>query len=102
MLTAYIGATFQLTGGLQKDGVPADFTGWTLAANLYDGAGVTLISPLSVTWLDITQGLLTLSAPSTADWPATKARIDVRLVTPEGDVILGPPSYLRILQSPLS
>ncbi|WP_430230450.1 hypothetical protein [Paraburkholderia tropica] len=102
MLTVYIGSTFQLVGGLQKDGAPGDFTGWTLTANLYDSAGVTLISPLSVTWLDVTQGLLTLSAPSTSEWPATKARIDCRLETPEGEVILGPPSYLRIAQSPMS
>ncbi|CAM2155378.1 conserved hypothetical protein [Paraburkholderia tropica] len=102
MLTIYIGATFQLTGGVQQDGAPADFSGWTLTANLYDSAGVTLIAPLSVTWIDITQGLLTLSAPDTSDWPATKARIDCRLVTPDGEVILGPPSYLRIAQSPMS
>lgn len=102
MLTVYIGATFQLIGGLQKDGLPDDFTDWSLTANLYDSAGITLISTLTVTWLDITKGLLALSAPATSAWPATKARIDCRLVTPETEVILGPPTYLRIAQSPMS
>ncbi len=102
MLTVYIGSTFQLVGGLQQDGAEADFTGWTLSANLYDAAGVNLISPLMITWLDVTKGLLTLSAPDTSGWSASKARIDFRLVSPDGEVILGPPSYLRIAQSPMS
>lgn len=102
MLTVYIGATFQLIGALQKDGVPADFTGWDLTAALYDNAGVTLISPLIVTWVDITQGAITLAAASTDAWPACKARIECRLITPEGEVVLGPPTYLRIAQSPMS
>lgn len=102
MLSVYIGATFQLTGGLQQDGAPGDFTGWGLVANLYDYAGVNQISPLTVTFLDVTTGLLTMTAPSTASWPAGKARIDVQLTTPAGEVILGPPTYIRILQSPLS
>jgi hypothetical protein len=102
MLTVYIGATFSLVGGLQQDGSPADFTGWSLSANMFDQGGTTLISPLSVTWVDITQGLLTLSAASTDSWPACKARIDCKLVTPQGDIVLGPPTYLRIAQSPLS
>lgn len=102
MLTIYIGSTFQMAGALQQDGAAADFTNWSLSANLYDATGSTLISPLGVQWLDQTKGLLTLTAASTANWPATKARIDTRLVTPTGDVVLGPPAYLRIAQSPLS
>jgi hypothetical protein len=102
MLTVFIGATFQLVGNLNMDGATADFTGWTLTANLYDSAGANEISPLSVIWEDSTQGLFTLTAQSTSNWPATKARIDFRLVSPAGDVILGPPAYLRIAQSPMS
>jgi len=102
VLTVYIGSTFNLIGALQKDGAPADFTGWSLSANLFDQAGVTEIAPLTVAWLDQTQGLLTISAPSTASWPAGKARVDCKAVTPLGDVILGPPTYLRIAQSPMS
>jgi hypothetical protein len=102
MLTVYIGATFNLVGGLQQDGAPADFSGWSFTANLYDQTGKTLISPLSVLWVDITKGLLTLSAASTENWAACKARIDCKLVTPQGEVVLGPPTYLRIAQSPLS
>ncbi|WP_250439896.1 hypothetical protein [Caballeronia sp. AZ1_KS37] len=102
MLNVYIGATFQMVGGLQKDGAPSDFSGWTLTANLYDQTGSTLLSNLNTNWLDITQGLLTLTAPDTSSWPAGKARIDCQLVTPSGEIVLGPPTYLRILQSPLS
>jgi hypothetical protein len=102
MLTVYIGSTFQLIGVLQQDGAPADFSGWSLSASLFDQAGTTLIAALNVAWLDQTQGLLTLSAPSTDTWPAGKARIDCKAVTPLGDIILGPPTYLRIAQSPLS
>lgn len=102
MLTVYIGATFQLIGGLQKDGAPDDFSGWSLSASLFDAAGVNLIAPLTVTWLDQTQGLFTFSAPSTDAWPAGKARIDCKLVTPFDEIILGPPTFLRIAQSPLS
>lgn len=102
MLTVYIGSTFQLVGSLQKDGVPGDFTGYTLTSNLYDYSGSNLISALTITWLDITKGLLTISAPNTSNWSASKARIDLRLVTPANEVVLGPPTYLRIAQSPLS
>jgi hypothetical protein len=102
MLTVYIGATLQLGGALQKDGGAADFSGWAFDAKLYDQSGTTLIANLSSSWLDVTQGLLMLSASSTDNWPACKARIDVRLTTPTGDPILGPPTYLRIAQSPMS
>jgi hypothetical protein len=102
MLNVYIGSTFQLAGSLQQDGAVADFTGWSLSASLYDANGDTLITPLSVGWTSITQGLLTVSATSTSNWPAGKAQIAVQLVSPAGEVILGPPTYIRILQSPLS
>lgn len=102
MLTQYIGATFQLAGILQSDGATYDFTGWTITASLWDAAGANQISPLTAVWIDQTKGILTISAPSTASWPACKARIDCRLVSPTGDVVLGPPAYLRIAQSPLS
>lgn len=102
MLTVYIGSTFQLAGALQKDGASSDFTNWAFSASLYDAAGNTLIAPLIVTWLDPTTGLFSLTAGSTSAWPATKARIDMRLVSPQGNIILGPPAYLRIAQSPLS
>lgn len=101
MLTVYIGATFQLVGALQKDGAEADFTAWSLTANLYDQSGTVLIAPLTVAWVDQTNGLLILSSPSTSTWPAGKARIDSKLVTPTGDVIKGPPTYIRIAQSPV-
>lgn len=102
MLTAYIGSTFQLVGNLQRDGLPSDFTGWSLTANLYDAPGTVLIAALLVSMLDPTTGLLSISAADTSSWAAGKARIDVKLVTPTGDVVLGPPTYLRIAQSPLS
>ncbi|MBU9440008.1 hypothetical protein DN523_10210 [Burkholderia multivorans] len=102
MLTVYIGSTFKLVGGLQKDGAPADFSGSTLTAVLFDSAGKKQIAALDVEWLDVTKGLLTLTADSTAGWTPQKARIDVRLTLSTGDVVLGPPVYIRIEQSPLS
>ena len=102
MLTVYIGETFKLAGTLQQNGAPADFTGWTFSANLYDRTGGTLIAPLTVTWVDQTQGLLAMTAPSTSTWPAGKARIDSKLTDPDGNIILGPPCYVRIEQSPVS
>lgn len=102
MLTVYIGATFLLGGQLQLDGAPADFTGWNVQATLSDSTGTDQIAQLTVAWLDQKKGLLTLGAPSTSGWPASKARIDFKLTTPAGDVVLGPPAFLRIAQSPLS
>ncbi|WP_321944506.1 hypothetical protein [Burkholderia cenocepacia] len=102
MLTVYAGATFRVAGSLQKDGVPSDFSGSTLFAALYDATGTTSISPLTVTWLDITKGLLEIVASSTDGWKPQKARIDCRLTLPTGDIVLGPPIYIRIAQSPLS
>ena len=93
---------FRHRGALQKDGAPGDFFGWGFSASLFDNSGSTLISVLSVVWLDQTKGLFTLRASSTAGWPACKARIDCRLTTPTGDVVLGPPTYLRIAQSPVT
>ncbi|KVL90754.1 hypothetical protein [Burkholderia stagnalis] len=102
MLTAYIGATFRFAGALQKDGASGDFTGATLSAVLYDAAGTTQISALSVEWIDAKTGLFQLTAGSTAGWMPQKARIDCRLSFPTGDVVLGPPIYIRIAQSTLS
>lgn len=102
MLTVFIGATFNMAASIQIDGAPSDFTGWSFSANLYDATGNTLISALQVVWVDQTKGLIALSAADTSTWPASKARIDCRLVSPAGDVILGPPAYLRIAQSPMS
>ncbi|KVM70115.1 hypothetical protein WJ60_09770 [Burkholderia ubonensis] len=102
MLTVYIGSTFKLVGALQKDGAPADFSGCELTATLFNQAGNEQIAPLVVDWVDATKGLLTLTAASTTNWTAQKARIDARLKFPTGDVVLGPPIYIRIAQSPLS
>lgn len=102
MLTVYIGATFNLSGVLQRDGLPSDFTGWGVTANLSDQAGVNVIAPLVVTMIDPSNGLLSIGVADTSSWPACKARIDMKLTTPAGDIILGPPTYVRIAQSPLS
>lgn len=101
MINIYKGSTFQVAGSLQQDGKEADFTGWTLTANLYDSTGTILISQIDVNWIDIKKGIITLSSPSTSTWVLGKARIDVKLVTPLNEIILGPPTYVRILQSPL-
>lgn len=102
MLTIYIGAVFNLMGGLQSDGSPSDFTGWTILANLYNQNGSVLISPITVTWIDITQGLLSFNIADTSGFAPQKARIDLKLTTPMGETVLGPPTYLRLAQSPIA
>jgi len=102
MLTVYRSATFQLSGGLQFDGVPYDFTGWGLLANVYNTNGTVLIANLTVNWIDQTKGLLTLSYPDTSAWPVGKARIDVQATAANGEIILSPPEYFRIGESPIT
>lgn len=99
MLTIHIGEAFQLAGALQRDATTSDFTHWQVRATLSGVAGAQLIAELTVTWIEPSRGLFKLTAPSTVGWPAGKARIDFRVTTPAGEVIMGPPAYLRIDQS---
>lgn len=102
MITVYAGAPLQLIGSLQQNGVPDDFSLYgALTANLYDQSGVTLITALTVAWIDVTTGQLQITASNTSAWPAGKLRIDCKLISPSGAPIFGPPTYIRVAQSPL-
>lgn len=95
------GSTFNLAGYFQLNGAPADFTGWALSASLYNANGTTLIANLSCTWLNPLLGSITVSYGDTSAWPVGKARIDTKVVDPQGNVVFGPPAFIRIGESPL-
>lgn len=96
------GSTFQFAGSFQLDGAPYDLTGWTPSAAIHDATGEVLISNLTASWIDATQGVLQLTAPSTSNWPPGKARIDVSIQAPSGSIYRSTPDYFRILDTPLS
>jgi hypothetical protein len=101
MLTIFKGATFQTLGAVQIDGVPQDCTSWTIDAGVYNLQGTTQYSDLPITWINQGQGLFSLGPVDTSDWPAGKARIDMRVDTGT-EVLLSPPEYIRVQESPLS
>jgi len=101
MYTHFRGTTFQFIGQMQDDGVPVDLTNYTLQANVYDPSGMTLYGKMTITPVDLTNGLITLSYPDTSQWPVGKARIDFTLFFPNGEFTASPPDWFRIAQSPM-
>lgn len=95
------GGTFNLTGYFQLNGAPADFTGWALSASLYNATGTTLIANLNCTWVNPLTGAINVSYGDTSAWPVGKARIDTKVTDPQGNIVFGPPSFIRIGESPL-
>jgi hypothetical protein len=83
------GDTFDFSGPITvtQDGVPVpDLTGWQGFSQLRDTAG-RLISDLSFQWLDASTSLCRLSDATTLSWPVGPAVIDIRLISPSGDVV---------------
>jgi hypothetical protein len=98
------GGTFNLVGYFQLDGAtpaPPGFTGWSLSASLYNANGTVLIANLSCTWIDPVAGSISVSYGDTSAWPVGKARIDTKVNDPQGNIVFGPPAYIRIGESPL-
>lgn len=69
----------QFTGG--------DYTGWNGASQVRDDATDALLSDLTFSWIDATQGLFMVQIKTTDNWPANKfVLFDVEITSPEGFV----------------
>jgi hypothetical protein len=97
------GTPFQFAGQVQDDGVPMDLTGATITANMYDQTGTILIASLVVTILEATEGMLSVTFPtSTITWPLGKAQMFFLMNIPNNNgPIVSDPAYLRIEQNPM-
>jgi hypothetical protein len=95
------GATFQLAASFQVDGDSVDCSGWTLTVQIRSHDGDVLIATPIVTWLDQTNGLLTLSVTDTSAWPVGRARIDAVFVDGSGANRASDTEYFRIVESPI-
>ena len=102
MLTFKRGSTFDFSGQISVTdaGVAvADLTGWTVTCQLRPQSG-GLIADLQFTWLDASQRLCRIrSTTSTAAWPEGVAEIDIRLVSPSGDVVATDTTQLQIARA---
>jgi hypothetical protein len=101
MINFIRGSTFSLIGYFQLDGAAADFTGWSLSASLYNHNGTVLIAALNSTWIDPTNGSISVSFGDTSNWAVGKARIDCKVVDPQGNIVFAPPAFIRIGESPI-
>lgn len=95
----YRGDTFDLLASISAvvNGVSVtDFTGYTVASQIRDPKGA-LIATLSVQWIDIIAGKVRLYMPtSTADWPLTRAKMNVRVETLDGKMISSSAAFFEI------
>lgn len=92
-----IGATLHLAGGITLCGQAQDFTGWTPASRMRGAAGEIV---LTAAWLDVTKGLLEITATPAeqADWRPGRYATDLRLTGPDGKVLISEADEIHLLQ----
>lgn len=98
----YRGDTFELVATLRAtvNGVEVtDMTGYTASSQIRDPKGA-LISTLTVTWIDQVAGIAKLSAASSATWPLTTAKMNIRIVTNAGKQISSDSVFFEIEEPP--
>lgn len=102
----YRGSSFDFSGQvtLLDQGVRLlNLTGWTATSQIKTDKDV-LIANLSVVWLDAAQSLIRVFCPtSTSLWPTTAslspggfASMDIRFVSPSGQIVYSKPSIIPI------
>lgn len=98
-----IGATLRMVGPVRIGGEMPDIADWTAAAALR-GPGFLQPFVCSLAW-DATQGctLVTLEIGATeqAGWRAGRAWFDVRLISPDDEVLVTTRAFL-VLQEPVT
>lgn len=81
------GDTFTVTG--QFTG--GNFTGWTGRSQVRSDDKDDLLSELTFTWSDASQGLFYVSTNMTSNWPHSKYVIfDVQITSPDGQTRSSP------------
>jgi hypothetical protein len=94
------GDTFDFAGplGLTINGVATpDLTGW-IGRSMVRAIDGSLIDELDFTWVDATTSLARIRKALTATWPVGKARVDIQLTSPSGDVVSTKATLIEIIQ----
>lgn len=81
------GDTFVLQGQVTVADAAQNLSGWTVASQVRNGS--TLLTTLSVSWVDQAQGIYRLTGlpASTAAWPVKMLACDIQYTSPAGQVI---------------
>jgi type IV secretory pathway protease TraF len=92
------GDTFDFSGplGLTINGVATpDLTGWT-GRSMVRLLDATLVAELEFSWVDATRSIARIRHNGTASWPLGKARVDIQLTSPSGDIVSTKPTLFEI------
>lgn len=79
-------------------GNPVNMAGWTISSDLKTTTG-EVISSFSVGWIDVAAQTFYHRHQSTADWPVGKALFNIRLVSPDGDIVSSAPTAVYIVKA---
>lgn len=81
------GDTFIVQGQATVNDVAQNLTGWTIASQVRNGS--SLLSTLTLTWIDQSTGVYKLTAlpAATATWPTKMLACDIQYTTAAGQVI---------------
>jgi hypothetical protein len=87
IITHKRGDTFELTLTLENQGIAVDITLYTIACQIRDQDDL-LIQDLTVTKIDPTNGVFTITATDTetSTWPLLKLDADVEFIEPDATV----------------
>jgi hypothetical protein len=83
------GDTWRFAAAFQRDGLAADMTGWTIAAQLDGRWEVTLPLILTGAWANaaVGAGTITQTAANTTTWPAGQYTMKIRITAPDSEKI---------------
>lgn len=81
------GDTFIVQGQVTVNDAAQSLTGWTVASQVRNGT--SLLTTLTVTWVNQAGGIYQLSAApnATASWPIKMLSCDIQYTSPSGQVI---------------
>lgn len=102
MLVVPRGSTFQMMGQFMLDGQPLDISQWLgVTITLSDYLGSAVFATLIPQMTDPVNGVVTVTAGNTSNWPIGRARIDCQVVDGTNSPYNSQCDYFRIVDSPL-
>jgi hypothetical protein len=102
MLTVARGSTFQMMGQFLLDGQPLDISQWLgVKVTLSDYLAQQVFATLTTQITDPVNGVVTVSAADTSNWPIGRARIDCQVIDSTNSPYNSQCDYFRIVDSTL-
>lgn len=96
------GETFSYAGSVTSTDTQTgtevqDFTGWQASCQMRT-ASDELVDTLDVTWLSRSPGIIKLHKANTTAWPVGTHVIDIRFVSPSGEVAMTKTAQFRVVK----